>query len=91
MFSSTSKAGEPLIGERHRGIAYILNGLSGGKIHYGYGHSVTYWAKPGTLEVEAWAQFGRMQFENQIDALKILQNLFPNFYENAIIAMKGLV
>jgi hypothetical protein len=91
MFSRTSKAGEPLIGERHRGIADILNGLSGGKIHYGYGHSVTYWAKPGTLEVEAWAQFGRMQFENQIDALKILQNLFPNFYENAIIAMKGLV
>lgn len=91
IFSRTSRTGEPLMGEPYRGISDILNGLSGGKVYYGYGHSEKYWKQTGALEAEAWAQFGRIQFENDADVLKTLKKIFPNFAESAIMALKGLI
>ncbi|MDE6588939.1 MAG: hypothetical protein K2K53_01055 [Oscillospiraceae bacterium] len=79
------------MGEAYRGIADILNGLSGGKVYYGYGHSEKYWSSQGALEAEAWAQFGRIQFENDEDVLEMLRKIFPNFSECATIALKGMV
>ena len=90
-FSRTSKSGALVMGEAYRGIADILNGLSGGEITYGYGHFSKYWATPGSLESEAWAQFGRIQYENDPEIMKMLSELFPAFNENAILALKGVV
>lgn len=90
-FSRVSKAGVPVMGEAYRGIADILNGLSGGKESYGFKHSVEYWSRLGALESEAWAQFGRMQYDNNVNVLKLCRKIFPNFYADAIIALKGLM
>ena len=79
------------MGEAYRGIADILNGLSGGKESYGFKHSAGYWATPGALEAEAWAQFGRIQYENNPEVLKMLSELFPNFNGSAILALKWVI
>ena len=75
----------------YRGISDILNGLSEGKVQYGFGHRPEYWAKAGALEAEAWTQFGRVQFENDPRVLEMFRDLFPNFLRSAIIALKGLM
>lgn len=90
-FSRMSKNDEPVMGEAYRGIADILNGLSGGKIAYGYGHLSKYWANPGSLESEAWAQFGRVLYENNTETMKMLVEVFPSFAEGAILALRGVV
>lgn len=76
--------------EPYRGISDIIDGMTRGKIQLGYGHRPEYWARPGSLEAEAWAQFGRMQFENNPKALKMLNELFPKFSEDAMIMLKEL-
>ena len=76
------------MGEVYRGIADILNGLSGGEVYYGYGHSKKYWSRAGALEAEAWAQFGRISYENKTEVIELLNMLFPNFNRSAIIALK---
>lgn len=91
VFTANSKTGYPVMGEEYRGVADILNGLSGGKETYGFKHSKEYWRNPGALEAEAWAQFGRIQFENNQKALELFQKLFPNLNQDAIIALKGLM
>ena len=88
IFSRVSREGEPLMGEVYRGIADILNGLSGGEVYYGYGHSKKYWSRAGALEAEAWAQFGRISYENKTEVIELLNMLFPNFNRSAIIALK---
>lgn len=77
--------------KQHRGISDIINGLTDGQVFLGYGHKESYWKKADKLEAEAWAQFGRVQFENQADVLKMFQSLFPNFYKSAMIALKELI
>ena len=77
--------------EEYRGISDIINGLSGGTINFGYYHKSEYWKRTGSLEAEAWAQFGRMQYENNPEVLKMLSELFPNFARDAMMALKGLV
>ena len=79
------------MGEKYRGISDILNGLSGGKIYYGYGHKEKDWLIPGALESESWAQFGRILYENNDAVIELMNELFPNFFNSAIIALKGLV
>ena len=73
---------------QYRGIADILNGLSGGKVYYGYGHKTQYWKREGALEAEAWAQFGRIMFENNPQVLNMFENIFPNLLKSATIAME---
>ena len=87
---------DPLTGEyvfkpEYRGISDIFSGLTNGTVKFGYGHRTKYWQTPGTLEAEAWAQFGRIQFENNPDVIKMLKNIFPDFSESARIALKGLM
>ena len=77
--------------EEYRGIADILNGLADGKINYGYGHKEAYWKEPWKLEAEAWAQFGRIQYENDGEVLKMFSELFPNLLKDAMIALKELI
>lgn len=75
----------------YRGIADILNGISQGKERYGYGHPKSYWQESNALAKEAWAQFGRIQFDNHPDVIKLAEELFPKFSEDAIIALKELM
>lgn len=82
---------DTLFQKEYRGISDILNGLSVGKTDFGFGHRPTYWAEAGTLEAEAWAQFGRIQFENKPEVLKMLSDLFPNLEKSAMLALKGLI
>ena len=91
LFETNSLTGRTVFKEEYRGIADILNGFSVGKIDYGYGHPRNYWRTKGFLELEAWAQFGRIQFQNNKDVLNLFHILFPNFEKDAIIALKGLV
>lgn len=90
-FSRTSKSGDPVMGEAYRGIADVLNGLSGGKIKYGFRHAPDYWTTPGMLESETWAQFGRILYENDTEVVKMLSEVFPNFCESAILALRGAI
>lgn len=86
-----SRRGIVIMKEEYRGIADILNGFSRGKIYYGFGHSEKYWMDAGALEAEAWTQFGRIQFCNHSDVLKLFSDIFPNFEKRAIIALKELI
>ncbi len=83
-FCRTSRKGEALMGEPYRGISDILNGLSGGAIHCGYEHPPEYWAPKGALEAEAWAQFGRILYNNDTEVIKMLSEVFPNFEKCAM-------
>ena len=39
---------------------------------YGFGHDAEYWSNVGALEAEAWAQFGRVYFDNDSNVTEIL-------------------
>lgn len=76
----------------YRGISDIFSGLTENKIYLGYGHKTSYWLKnTNRLPKEAWAQYGRVLYENNSDALKMFENIFTNFNEYAKIALKELV
>ena len=90
-FRQDPLTGEAVFKSEYRGISDIFSGVTNGTIKLGYGHSVEYWEKIGALEAEAWAQFGRIQFENEPDVLNMLKDIFPNFFDSASIVLKGLV
>lgn len=87
----TGRTGIIVLKNPYRGIADILNGMADGKINYGFGHKREYWVNPGMLEAEAWAQFGRVYFDNDSDAKKMFETLFPNLSRHAMMALKGLI
>lgn len=47
----------------------------------------TNWDSPGALEAEAWAQFGRIAFQNNPEVIKMFQEVFPNLFESAMIKL----
>lgn len=76
----------------YRGISDILSGLTGGKLDAGYYHGADYWNRSRySLPREAWAQFGRMLYENDPAALRLLHTLFPRFSERATMTLKELI
>lgn len=74
----------------YRGIADILNGLSGETVQYGFGHDEEYWAKEGNLEAEAWAQYGRVFYENNREVIAMFEEVFPSFAKKARESLGGL-
>lgn len=90
-FETDPLTGEAAFKPEYRGISDIFSGLTSGAEKFGYGHRAEYWQTPGALEAEAWAQFGRIHFENNPEVLKMLESIFPNFSERARIALRGLV
>ena len=80
--------GQAVMHSQYRGIADILNGFSDGEAYYGYGHKIKYWKRQGALEAEAWAQFGRILFENDPKVLKMFTDIFPNLWGSAIMIIK---
>lgn len=85
-----SSLGKVVMKEKYRGISDILSGLTGDNINLGFHHSAKYWAISGKLEKEAWAQFGRVYFDNDSEVIKMMQNIFTNFDQSAIMALKGV-
>ena len=81
--------GQAVMHSQYRGIADILNGFSDGEAYYGYGHKIKYWKRQGALEAEAWAQFGRILFENDPQVQEMFGDIFPNLLRDAIMATKG--
>ena len=63
---------------------------SSGTIHYGYGHEEEYWYDKNNIGAEGWAQFGKIQFENNDAVIKMLTDLFPSFTQGVILALKGV-
>lgn len=87
-----SKKGKWMFKEEYRGISDIFSGLTEDKLNLGYHHNADYWKRSKySLSREAWAQFGRMLYENNPDVLRLLQTLFPRFYECATMALKELI
>ena len=63
----------------YRGISDIIHGMSNKSINLGFGHYKNdYWQKPFKLQKETFAQYGRMNFEENSEVLKMLQEIFPN-------------
>ena len=87
-----SQSGKWKMKPEYRGISDMLSGLTEGQFNGGYSHTAAYWNRSKySLPREAWAQFGRMLYENNPEALSALQTLFPRFYERATMALKELV
>lgn len=66
----------------YAGISDIIHGCSGGKIHLGYGHfeeddGTPYWKK-NKVEVEAFAQCGRMYYDSNEEVIEMLEAVFPS-------------
>lgn len=85
-----NRSGKIVFKEKYRGISDIISGLSGDGINLGYHHKAEYWSQSGALEREAWAQFGRVYFDNDPDVVKMMKSIFTNFDNNAIMALKGV-
>ncbi|MGN1339950.1 MAG: hypothetical protein ACI4WS_06625, partial [Oscillospiraceae bacterium] len=85
-----SRTGKIKFKEKYRGISDILSGLSGGTINLGYRHSSKYWSINGSLEIEAWAQFGRVYYDNDPEVVQMMNDIFTNFNQRAIIALRGV-
>lgn len=90
-FATNPLRGNTTLKEAYRGISDIISGLSDGEINLGFRHDTEYWKLKGAVESEAWAQFGRIQYENDSDALKMLADIFPKFSKSAMLALKGLI
>lgn len=87
-----TQKGNWILKKEYRGISDILSGLTEGRLNAGYYHDAAYWKRSKySLPREAWAQFGRMLYENDPKALQTLQSLFPRFYERATMALKELI
>lgn len=62
----------------YRGISDIIHGCSKGNIFLGWGHRKPgYWSEKLALEKEAFAQYGRMIYNQDEDVLDMFNALFP--------------
>ena len=82
--------GHVILKDKYRGISDIISGLTGDNINLGFHHSAKYWSASGMLEKEAWAQFGRVYFDNDSEVVKMMKDIFTNFDQSAIMALKGV-
>lgn len=87
-----TNSGEWVFKREFRGLSDIFSGLTKGDLKLGYFHDAAYWNRSKySLPREAWAQFGRMLYENDPAALSVLHDLFPRFAERATITLKELI
>lgn len=62
----------------YRGISDIIHGCSKGSIFFGWGHREPgYWDRKLALEKEAFAQYGRMIYNQDEKVLDLFNTLFP--------------
>lgn len=75
--------GEVKLKEKYRGISDIISGMTMDKINLGYHHEYDYWKTEIHIPSEAWAQFGRINYDNDFEVQKMFSELFPNFRAKA--------
>lgn len=86
-----TKSGTIMSHEKYRGISDVMSGLSGDKIHFGYHHKEEYWKNDSLrLSKEAWAQYGRIGFDNDDEVFEMLLEEFENFNEIALKELKKI-
>lgn len=86
-----SKRGVLRLQPEYRGVSDIFSGLTENQVMLGYGHDAKYWrGAKNRVEMEAWAQFGRVLYDNDPNVRKMLHDLFPGFEKGAMIALKEL-
>ena len=84
--------GEMILKDKYRGISDIFSGLTKNKVFLGHGHRNKYWnADELNVFKEAWAQYGRITYDNDKEVLEMFAFLFPDFYQSAIILSKKLL
>ena len=65
--------------KQYRGISDIIHGCSNSTIDLGFGHRKQgYWEKELALEKETFAQYGRICYSNDINAVEMFEKLFPS-------------
>lgn len=60
-------------------LSDLLDATTGGQLHGRYGHSRTYWTRPGNLQAEAFAHFFEASMGNY-DKMSMLANFFPTAF-----------
>lgn len=66
------------IKEEYRGFSDIIHGMTKGAVNLGYGHfQKDYWNKPLKLQKETFAQYGRFYYDNNVDVLRIVNEMLP--------------
>ena len=91
MFEKRTKKGWEVF-EKYRGISDMFSGLTIDKLNLGYGHKREYWLKDKMkLSKEAWSQYGSIFYRNDGEVTKVFKELFPSFYESAIMVTKELI
>lgn len=63
--------------EEYRGISDIVNGMTSGNVDLGYKHRLDYWKQPLKLSKETFAQYGRVYYGENVDVIKMIQEIFP--------------
>ena len=86
-----NRKGKIQIKSEYRGISDIISAMSNDDIMLGFHHSAKYWSKEGKKEAEAWAQFGRISFDNNSEVFEMFETVFTNFSEYAIMLLKEMV
>ena len=86
-----NKYNDDIFRKEYRGISDIISGLSKDQINLGYHHHYEYWKEKGKLKAEAWAQFGRIYYDNDDKARKMFSELFTNYENNAIICLEEMI
>lgn len=76
---------------KYRAVSDILNGMSKGEIELGFIHDVDYWNKPGKVEAETFAQFGRSLFESDSDVLSMMKDIFPDSYKEVMRTLERMI
>lgn len=84
------KTGKYVLNPLFRGIDDILNGLSNGEIKMIYSHPKSYW-NDDTIRKEAFAQYGKISYNNDESVMDFLNTLFPMFTNEVRDTLKGML
>ncbi|MCK5779635.1 MAG: hypothetical protein KAH04_01375 [Psychrilyobacter sp.] len=77
--------------EKYREVSDIINGITGGKIKYNYGHSQDYWRSGGIKVVgaEVFADLFVIYATNDEKQRKVIEELYPKLYSDFINLISG--
>ena len=73
---------------KYRGISDIISGITNDDINLGFHHKKAYWEANSSRKVkEAFAQTGRIYYDNDPDVIAMFNELFPSFSHNVFVKL----